>query len=243
MTIPRFFLPADSFKHDQVFFPPELSRQIRQVLRLNVGDTVQVLDNSGAEYSAELTLATNREAIARITATQYPQVEAFLQLEVWVCASRREKMEWILQKCTEIGVSGFRFLISERSLIRNVADVQSKQERWQQIITEAAEQSGRVSLPIMHDAQTLPQAVAQKLAPETLRLLAWEEEQEQKLAQVLPAGTQKAVVMIGPEGGFTTAEARLAFQNGFRPFTMGKRLLRVETAALVAAALILHQAE
>ncbi|MHB1417621.1 MAG: RsmE family RNA methyltransferase, partial [Chloroflexota bacterium] len=158
-----------------------------------------------------------------------------------------------LQKCTELGAVGFVPLITARTVIGSVAEVGDQRiQRWQRIVVEAAEQSGRGRLPVLHPAQIF-QSGCERAAG--LSLIPWEEEKERGLRTVLrerfappTAGTSArgrpfAVnIFVGPEGGFTPEEVALAKRYGIVPVTLGPRILRAETAPVVVSAAVLYEA-
>jgi len=159
------------------------------------------------------------------------------------------KFEYVLQKCTELGVVEFVPLITERCVISDLNTAETKLGRWRWIIQEAAEQSRRGRLPSLRPSMLFPQACDQARQRGGLALAPWEEEGQISLRQVLrtaPEGHEKSwppltiSLFIGPEGGFSAAEVELARRYGLLPVTLGPRVLRAETAGLVAAAAILY---
>ena len=177
------------------------------------------------------------------------------------------KFEWVLQKGTEIGVAAFVPVITRRSLVRDAGDVgENKLERWRRIIKEAAEQSGRGKLPTIGPAVPLAVALSglfsppeqegsgslplrgrvrekEFVTPATRALIAWEGEPERTLRQALgeTKGLTDVALFIGPEGGYEAAEVEAAAAHRAIPITLGRRVLRTETAAVVGAALVLYE--
>jgi 16S rRNA (uracil1498-N3)-methyltransferase len=150
----------------------------------------------------------------------------------------------MLQKCTEIGAAGFLPVISQRSLVQGKTDTLAKYERWQMILKEAAEQSGRGMIPQLLPPANLKEAVMSTRDEYALRLIPWEDEKQTGIKAILGEGKPARVaVLIGPEGGFSAEEVQTATQAGFLRVTLGKRILRMETAAVVSAALIFHELE
>jgi len=244
----RFFLPTDCFSAGEVRFPEAISHQIAQVLRLKIGEEITVLDNSGFEYRAEIVQLSAHLVSGKITARQPALGEPAGRVNLYLSLTQREKFELMLQKCTEAGAAGFTPVISSRCLVQSEKDVSGKAERWNRIISEAAEQSGRGLLP------SLSQAIKFKQAIETadqhgLVLFLWEKEKSLSLREALKSylrpstsSTDRNVaIFIGPEGGYSDQEAELARKAGAVAVTMGKRILRMETAALVATALTLYE--
>jgi 16S rRNA (uracil1498-N3)-methyltransferase len=242
MTPPRFYIPPEYIQTPVVTFPPDRCSQINNVLRLKTGDLVHVFDISGAEYQVRLTVVQRNDVQGEIITVLHPQTEPALALELWVCASRREKIEWIIQKCTEIGVSSFRFLVSERSLVQKVEDIQQKKDRWQQIAMEAAEQSGRIHVPEILPPFHIQQALSLSTRADTLKCIAWELDRQHTIDQLLQQIIlpQKVILVIGPEGGLSDAEVQFALDNDFHAITLGNRIFRLETAAMVGCVLILN---
>ncbi len=241
MTPPRFSLPADCITPPEVNFPSDRWTQVSNVLRLKKGDVVNVFGPDGAEHQVFLTTVSRAAVQGKIEKTIFPDTEPGISLELWVCASRREKVEWIIQKCTEIGATSFRFLVSERSLVQKLADIESKTERWQQIAMEAAEQSGRVSVPKILPALHLKQSVVLPAEEYTLKCIAWELDQTHSIQEVAQVNkkVRNVILLVGPEGGFSEAEVQLVTQHGFQQVTLGKRIYRLETAAMVGCVLLL----
>lgn len=246
----RFFLPPECIKGDKVIFPDKVSHQIKHVLRLSPGRRVMVLDNAGKEYEVELALVS-REAVNGIVKTRRSvQAEITVQIVLYLCLTQREKFEWMLQKCTEIGAAGFVPVISNRCLVRDINEVEKKYSRWERIIREAAEQSGRNNLPMLYPVTSLDRALPDSGREGTLSLILWESEQELSLRKALRSSGHivegkrsiKSIdILVGPEGGFAEEEVNAARFAGFLPVSIGKRILRMETAAIVSTALILYE--
>jgi 16S rRNA (uracil1498-N3)-methyltransferase len=170
--------------------------------------------------------------------------EAAARITLYLALTGREKFEWMLQKCTEVGAAAFVPVISSRALVQDGRDAAKKLERWERIVREAAEQSRRGILPPVHPPLAF-EAALQRAQPDALRLIAWEGEHSLTLrAALAPSKAAPAptiAVFIGPEGGFSEAEIEAARAAGVQPVTLGERILRMETAAVVAAALVLYE--
>ena len=242
----RFFLPPASFESDRVTFPPEVAHQMARVLRLQPGARVITLDGSGSETLVELVDLTPQTAWGRALERRPVLGEPGPRLWLYLGLTQREKFEWMLQKCTETGAAGFTPLISARSLVQRESEVLPKLERWQRIVQEAAEQSGRGLVPPVHPPLRLNAALTES-ARHDLCLLAWEEEHtvglNAALSAVLGQPAPHLAALIGPEGGFSAIEAAQAVAAGVQPLTLGPRILRMETAAVVLTALVLHHFE
>jgi 16S rRNA (uracil1498-N3)-methyltransferase len=238
----RFFLDPASINGSHVTFSPEISRQMNLVLRLRPGMDVVVLDGSGAEYRVCLTDVASDVSIGEVTAAGVSAAEPKTRLTLILGLTQREKFEWMLQKCTEVGVSTFLPVISSRSLVQSGKEVESKYERWQRILREAAEQSHRGRIPELRPVLRLEEAFRLDEIKGDCRLIPWEEESSVGLRAAMACHPSCGVTLaIGPEGGFSGAEIDAARSAGFSPVTLGPRILRMETAAVTAAALVLFE--
>lgn len=235
----RFFLPAEAFQGDAIRFPPETAHQIQRVLRLRAGEKIICLDNQGWEYLVELTETAPSTFDGSILAKEPAGGEPAVRLHMLLCLSQREKFEWMLQKCTEVGVSEFTPVFSSRSLVQDTRSLENKYSRWEKILQEAAEQSERGFIPRLNRAVDYAAALNGAAAASGLCLLAWEDEKILRLPDALEGQKAGSVVslMIGPEGGLTEEEAGQAKNAGWKPVSLGRRILRMETAAVVSAAL------
>lgn len=236
----RFFIPPGWLDSSIVHLQGDTARQIHTVLRMQPGDEIVVLDNSGMEWGVVLTLVGKELAQGQIISHQPAPGEPGLQLTLYQGTLKGQKFEWVLQKGTELGVSRFTPTICQRSIVRDKSTLLKKYGRWQQIIKEAAEQCGRGKLPQLAQPLTLVEALNQAHTSD-VRLMPWEEAGETTLKEVLNKKANNIALFIGPEGGFSTEEARLAQQAGIKLVTLGKRILRAETAGLAACAAIMFE--
>jgi len=239
----RFFVSKDSFRGDKVLLGKDQAHQIHSVLRLRPADQIIVLDNAGWEYEVSLAKVTHEQIVGEILQKRAAAGEPQTQITLYQSLLTRDKFEFVLQKCTEVGVSRFVPVITQRTLIRDTTIKPEKLARWQRIITEAAEQSGRGRIPDL-----LPPVTFEEVLPNLRdfeRCLIACEKQGESIRAVLRVGNKNIpgtiAILIGPEGGFTEQEVELAKKNGAIPITLGPRILRTEIAAVVAAAVILYE--
>lgn len=249
----RFFVPAEWINPREVDFQGQVARQIFTVLRLRPGERVCVLDNSGWEMEAELTEVSRESVVGKITRRRLAASEPRVKVTVFQSMLKYDRFEFVLQKCTELGATGFVPLITARTIIGSVGDVDThRYERWQRIILEAAEQSGRGRLPSLQPAELFPSAI-ERISE--LSFIPWEGETALSLRGALrrhfpdPTGTAGSIgrpfsvsIFVGPEGGFTAREVDLARRYGLLPVTLGPRVLRAETAAVATTAAVLYEA-
>lgn len=227
-----------------IALPAEVAHQARDVLRLAPGATLILMDGMGGEWPATvLTLSRADVTVrvgARVDGTAEPRVRVFLYQGML----KADKLEWVFQKGTELGVATFVPLLCERTVAGGDVVRAGKRTRWVRIVTEATEQCGRACVPDVGDPRTLARALAE-LPGDAIACMAWEEERRVSLRAALagrrtPGDVASVALFIGPEGGFTTTEVAAARARGVVPVTLGPRILRAETAAVVAAALALE---
>lgn len=241
----RFFVDPTAIHENSVDIPDETASQIRKVLRLKEGTRVQFLDNHGWLYESVIHYTDPKNITAEIIEKRSAEGEPACTVSLYIGLTQREKFEWILQKCTEAGVSKIIPMITERSLLRKTTDITGKKERWEKILKEASEQCGRGSIPKLSDPLSFHEAVkAGSLADKAL--FCWEDEKQKTLREILEplhSTTSNISLMVGPEGGFSTEEAALAQEAGWSTVTLGKRIYRMETAAIASVILTLYELE
>ncbi len=214
-----------------------IAHQVASVLRLRVGEEIMLLDNAGNEYRVRLERVERKMIVVRFIDSQPAQGEPQTQITLYQSLLKGEKWDFVLQKCTEVGVSGFVPVVSERCVAQSR---EGRQERHLRIIQEAAEQSRRGLLPVLGETLAFTVACDQAATRHELALILWEGEAEIDLTHALQQPRSTVALMVGPEGGYSTAEVTLAHECGIIPVTMGPRILRAETAGLVAAAIALY---
>ena len=234
----RFFVPPDWIGPDTVSLRGVPAHQIRVVLRMRAGARVIVLDGAGWAYEVALTEVGAREVRGVIVEKRPAGGEPRAQVAVYLSLLKKDRFEWALQKCTEIGATRFVPIHCARTVIPLASVSAKKLARWRRILTEAAEQCGRGRVPEL-DA---PRAFADALAdvPRYDRaLLPWVGERTRALGEALVVGTGAVALFVGPEGGFTPQEVATAQEAGALGVSLGPRVLRAETAAVVGVTLTL----
>lgn len=241
----RFFVaPGLVQQLDAVIsLPKELAHQVRDVLHLQVGEQIVLLDNSGDEIPATVASVSKSAVDVRLLERRAGKSESNVRIILCQGLLKSARFEWILEKGTELGVSTFAPILCRRSMAGLEDAGTSKIQRWQRIITEAAEQSGRARLPELLPIRPLKDALS-NIPPGALALMPWEEERAVLLRDVLKSSSSLTVVLfIGPEGGLTADEVKLARQHGVQIVSLGPRILRAETAALAAVASVMYELE
>jgi 16S rRNA (uracil1498-N3)-methyltransferase len=230
----RFFVPPGSLSPGSGVTLDDYAHQLHTVLRLQPGATVMLLDGSGMEYPALLTRLDARHAQAAVEPGRVCASEPKLSLTLYQCSLKGEKFEWVLQKGVELGVRRFVPVVSKRSIVRPVATLAGKAERWRAVIREAAEQSCRAILPELAPPVGFETAI---VSAQGQRLLPWE---ESGVGAPLKLDVHTPVsLLVGPEGGFETSEVEAARAAGWQVITLGPRILRAETAAIASVAALM----
>ena len=242
----RFFVDKKNISDKQVIITDSRVHQIRDVLRMKIGDDIIVLDNTGFEYQVSLTKFSSNEVIGEIVYKKQSEAEPKTRITLFQSLLAREKFELVLQKCTEVGVESFVPIVTERSIVRRPEKITNKKHtRFESIITEAAEQSARGKIPTLASPIKLSQAVSE-LNNFDICLFGSMEKECATLKQMLQNADTAPVnvaLFIGPEGGFSEKEYENFNSRGVSAFSLGKRILRTETAAIIASAVILHELE
>ena len=245
----RFFIESGDLAKSTVSIHGSVARQITRVLRLSVGDTVVLLDNTGWEYIVSLEFTNSSEVRCKVLDKRLGQGEPSIRLTLCQALLKGAKLETVWQKGTELGISTFIPMVSGRAISRghgNSAD--NKHERWRRVISEAAEQSGRAYIPNLCPIKSFEEAIIQSPG---VRLLAWEGEALQVngahgfrtylLDNIDKITRDGLTIFVGPEGGFDQDEIRYAREFGVATVSLGRRILRAETAGLAMAAAVMYQ--
>lgn len=231
--MPRFYVDFALSPDSVVELPDNVVRHLN-VLRVKNTEEIVLFNGNGKAYPALPEVLEKRRASVRILREEATDNESPLNITLVQAVSAAERMDFTLQKSVELGVTEIRPVISERCVVRLSGERAEKRvARWQEIVVSACEQSGRNIVPKVLPLTTYAQAL-QQLPQETAKLLM-SLNRAQKLSDVRPQ-SGKVVFMVGPEGGWTEKEEQQAFDAGFQSVTLGKRVLRTETASLAAIA-------
>ncbi len=238
----RFFVPPEAIAQGQVQFPEAAARQIMRVLRLRPGDLVAVLDGEGTLYHVSLQRVSRHEVVGQIVREEPATGEPRLAVDLYMALIKGERFDWVLQKGTELGVARFVPMVTERTVVRDLSPSPHRRARWSRIVQEAAEQCGRARIPEIASPVAFTAACA-AAAEADRRLIAWAGEGRRSFAEAYgDEQPERLALLIGPEGGFTADEVAQAYAHGIVPFSLGERVLRAETAAIVAVTLAMYRA-
>ncbi len=234
---PRFFCPESLASGQVITLPPQAAHHALRVLRLDTGDELVLFDGSGGEWAGRVVEA-GRELRVELGGWRDAECESGLQLTLVQALPAADKMDWVVQKAVELGVSAIVPLQAKRSVVRLAGERAEKRQRhWHQVAVSACEQCGRNRLPALSGLIDLPHYLAQPAGDGETRFLL-SPHQGLRLASFAPP-EGALTLMVGPEGGFDPEEERAARSAGFQPVSLGPRVLRTETAGLAAIAAVM----
>lgn len=226
----------------EVSLPENTSHQIRNVLRLHAREKIAIFTGDGHEWTAQLE-AIERDSpsvIVRLLEVSEPNVEMKTHVAMVMALTRPQRYELALAKCTELGASEFLPIITDRVLKSDSKIGENRMARWDRIVKEAAELSGRVRVPQIADPQPMNSAFERLRDEGAISILLWEGAREPMLADLLATirngslPPAKLALVLGPVGGFSPEEAHSATEISARMASLGRRILRTETAAIAA---------
>jgi len=249
--MPRFFVQPEFVYEQKISIRGGDSRHITNVLRLGRGDVINVFDGTGKEYVVLIERASASTVEGRIITEKTIEVESLVEITLFQGLPKAKKMDLIVEKCTELGINKIVPIRTARTIPETDADytgtsqMKVRLSRWNKIARESSKQSGRVKIPEVCDLISFSHAINEKT---DLSLIPFEGEREQGIKKTLkrcPVASYpcRVGIFIGPEGGWTKEEIGQARHNGIIPVSLGLRILRTETAAMIACALVLYELE
>lgn len=235
MSAPRFYCPPPLRFGAILELPPEAAHHAHRVLRLRVNEPVQLFDGEGNALDATISeISGKRVVLGKLEpCAAEPQPPLHIVLAQAMCSS--EKMDWVVQKATELGVAEIQPVQTQRSVAKLSGErIERRTEHWRGVTIAACEQCGRNILPQVHAPQEFSTWLAEMRGTPDTGFILLPEAVTALHEQPAPQG--KVTLLIGPEGGFSEDEARMAHLAGFTPISLGKRILRTETAAIAGIA-------
>lgn len=234
MRIPRVFTDQPLASGELVDLEEGPSRHLARVLRMQPGRELILFNGTGGEYSAHLHSLNKKTVSAEVGTYQPEDRESPLNLELAISLSRGERMDWVLQKATELGVSRISLLLTERTEVKLSGDrLEKKLGHWRQVLISACEQCQRNRLPVLNPPATLDSWLEGNDCGLSLVL-------HHRDSQSLPEteAPKSLALLVGPEGGLSEEEIGRARSAGCQPLTLGPRVLRTETAPVAAISLV-----
>lgn len=233
--MPRFFI--DGTADGRAYIAGADALHIAKALRMRPGEALTLCDGKGTDFDGVLETVTDRQVTVRISASRPSQAEPTLAVTLYQGLPKGDKMDWIIQKAVELGVTAVVPVATRRSVARLEGKADKKQERWQRIAAEAAGQCGRGMLPSVERPLSWSQALS-RLSGEPA--LVFYEGGGRPLRELVTPSTRRLSVFVGPEGGFDPEEIDAIRRQGGGFATLGPRILRCETAPLAALTLLMH---
>lgn len=239
--MPKFFFNKNDISRGQVQLFGEDEKHIKTVLRAREGEEMTLCDGEGMDYQCRI-VSLERGVLLDILSKEVCETEPKTKITLYQGLPKADKMELIIQKCVELGVDRIVAVSTERAIVKLDKKENKKLERWQKIAEAAAKQSGRGKIPeIGQQVLKFKEAVAEAKGLDGA-IIPYEKEQETGIRQFVQGFQGESIgVFIGPEGGFAEEEIALAQENGITPITLGKRILRTETAGMTTAAILLYE--
>ncbi|MEA1960339.1 MAG: 16S rRNA (uracil(1498)-N(3))-methyltransferase [Bacillota bacterium] len=241
----RFFISPQNIHGSKATIDPDQSRHIEKVLRLGVGSRVTAFDGQGNEYELYLLEKQKDFFIGKIEAMVQKDNEPSLKLCLIQGIAKGDKMDTIIQKAVEIGVSQIYPLESQHGVVRlDEKKAHKKVERWQTIATEACKQCCRNLVPVVHHPLAFADLLA--LVQNKPTIILYENEKHTSIREIITKNRSiieqnHVYLIIGPEGGFSDNEVIMLVENGAFAASLGPRILRTETAGLVGASILLYE--
>ncbi|MGI6176458.1 MAG: 16S rRNA (uracil(1498)-N(3))-methyltransferase [Christensenellales bacterium] len=233
--MPRFFVQPENIEQGKCLLSPGDSMHARKVLRLKTGDTLTVCDGMGREYDALVEGETDGRLCLRLTAERTNQTEPAVRITLYQGVTKADKMELIIQKCVELGIFAIQPVLFERCVAK---DQLKKLQRWNKISEQAAKQSGRGIIPQVKAPSSLAQ-VLPLMQSHDLLIVCYENEQSRSLKEVAQKGAQNIGIVIGPEGGLESGEVTDIEHVRGSTVTLGRRILRTETAGMAVLSILM----
>ncbi|MDO8643664.1 MAG: 16S rRNA (uracil(1498)-N(3))-methyltransferase [bacterium] len=246
--MPYFFIPSEDIQEKKATLKGAAAKHLKQVLRATVGEEIILFDGEGNQYIGKIDSLGKEISVTILQKRKVPENPVKITLaQAWL---KKDKMEWVIQKATELGVEQILPFSSSRTIPKWSGG--EKQERWDKIALAAAEQCGRATLPTILPAASFEKTIS-SFETCDVKLILWEKETEKHLKDIfrepfVGAGLRQReseiknlLFVIGPEGGFSEEEVTAAQKNGFIPVSLGQRILRAETAALSVLTILQYE--
>lgn len=241
--MPNFFIKKDQIEEDKVKIGGELLKHLRDSLRVQKGEKIICVDEDANKYTVVATHIRKDILIGHIIGKIVREKGPAVYIHIVQAIPKGPKLDFIIQKSTELGVNAITPVISERSIVRVEKERTAERlTRWKRIALESAQQSDRWDVPEISPPLTLRDFIS-SFRKADLNLLLWEGEKRQGIKDVLKdvQDARSAIILIGPEGGFSTGEVEMAVEGGFTPVSLGELTLRTETAPIVALSILQYE--
>lgn len=241
--MPKFFAPKENISANEIIIDSEDAKHIKKVLRIGVGDTVTVCDGAGMDYTAKISEISETSVRCEILESHKCDTEPRISVTLYQGLPKASKMDYIIQKNTELGINAITPVAMSRCVVKleNKQAEAKKTQRWQKIAYEAAKQSGRGIIPEVGMPMTFDEVI-EATKNDDLVFAPYECEEETHLYDVIEKAqnAKKISFIIGPEGGYDPIEVEKLRNAGVKTITLGKRILRTETAAEAVLSMLMY---
>lgn len=238
--MPHFFISSKNIEGKKVLITGPLVRHLKGSLRMRIGEKIRLVDEKMRGYYVVLKEFGRKEITGEVIEMDEGKPDG-LAVTLAQGIIKRKKMDLVIQKATELGVKEIIPIISERCAVKPaLTDDSHNLIRWQTIAVEASQQSNRWDIPSILPPTSLSDYL-ESISQFDLAIILWEKEERRSIKEILKKGGRKIVLLIGPEGGFTSDEIRKAEERGFIPVSLGQGTLRSETAAIAAISIIQYE--
>ena len=234
--MPKFFTDRKNISETELKIVGEDVSHIKNVLRMKAGNQITVCDGSGTDYTAVIKELNSKEITAEITEIKACDAEPNVSVTLFQALPKQGKMEQIIQKCTELGINEIVPVYTSRCVVKP----SNKQMRWQKVAKSAAEQCGRGIIPKVCETVDFKRAI-EMISSYQKKIMLYECEEKTNLHGLLKDKIDNFAILVGPEGGFDIDEVLKAQNSGITTVTLGKRILRTETAAAAVLPIIMYE--
>ncbi|MGL4789860.1 MAG: 16S rRNA (uracil(1498)-N(3))-methyltransferase [Anaerotignaceae bacterium] len=240
--MPRYFISPEWIVKDTATLQGDDAKHLSTVLRVREGEVVEICDGEGTDYNCVVTAVDKKEVQLKIVEKKESVSEPKTKITLFQGLPKADKMEQIIQKCVELGIEKIVPVSTDRAIVKiDKKDGDKKVQRWQKIAESAAKQSGRGIIPEICSVISFKEAIS---LTENFdgTIVPYEKETTNGIKEFIKDFNGTTVgVFIGPEGGFSEEEIEIAKENGVFPITLGKRILRTETAGMATVAILLYE--
>ncbi|MDD4689708.1 MAG: 16S rRNA (uracil(1498)-N(3))-methyltransferase [Eubacteriales bacterium] len=238
--MPKFFTDKENIHEDTLHITGEDVEHLSRVYRAKVGYEIMVCDGCGTDYECVVVEIEKNHITAKIISQKECDTEPKVKITLFQGLPKQGKMEIVIQKTTELGITRIVPTITQRSVVKLNDGDTKKQQRWQKVAIEAAKQSGRGLIPEVTPVMSFEKAV-EMASKMQAKIIPYELEKETSLRQVLSSDIREIGIIVGSEGGFDPEEIQLAVSKGITSVTLGKRILRTETVGTALLPVILYE--
>lgn len=241
--MPKFFVSKENINDHIITLEGDNAKHIGNVLRAKIGDKITVCDGEGRDYECEIEEITKGSVAAKITDIFSNNNEPSIKITLYQGLPKADKMELVIQKCIEIGIDRIVPVKTEHTVVKLEGKEEKKLQRWNKIAEAAAKQCGRGKIPRVCGIMSFKDAVIEASGLDSA-IIPYEKERNNSLKSFAKEFRGESIgIFIGPEGGFSEEEISFAKERGISSVTLGRRILRTETAGLVASVILLYELE